>query len=87
MFKGIMTILRDAATPRGEFIFFTDRLSTILVERAMEFLPFRPTTVTTPTGADAEGSVLDAPVSWLLEILTIGLTPRQFLCGVTIMRS
>ncbi|EKM58295.1 uncharacterized protein PHACADRAFT_252504 [Phanerochaete carnosa HHB-10118-sp] len=58
--KGIMTILRDRTTSRGDFIFFVDRLATYLIEKAMEHLPYRPRTVTTPCEVDYQGVELDA---------------------------
>lgn len=64
--KGIYTILRDKKTPREDFIFFTDRLSTFLMEQAMVYLPFASTTITTPTGAETVGKVLSSPVSRIL---------------------
>ncbi|KAI0734182.1 armadillo/beta-catenin/plakoglobin [Fomitopsis betulina] len=69
--KGILTILRDAQTNRGDFIFFTDRLATLLVEKATEELPFRAKTVITPVGVEAHGKQVDVP----------------HLCGVSILRS
>lgn len=61
--KGIYTILRDKTTPREDFIFTTDRLSTFLMEQAMVYLPFSSTTITTPTGTENVGKVLSTPVS------------------------
>ncbi|KAF9533822.1 armadillo/beta-catenin/plakoglobin [Crepidotus variabilis] len=69
--QGILTILRDKTCPRQDFIFFSDRLSTILVEHAFQHLPYIPWTVTTPVGVDSTGKKLDA----------------QYLCGVVIQRS
>lgn len=60
--QGIMTILRDSNTPRGEFIFFTDRLSTILAEKATQLLPHRAKVITTPLEVEAVGSEIDATV-------------------------
>ncbi|KAH8118222.1 armadillo/beta-catenin/plakoglobin [Phellopilus nigrolimitatus] len=71
--KGIYTILRDKNTPREDFIFFVDRLSTFLMEQALVFLPFRPKTVMTPTGAEAQGKALALDASSV--------------CGVSILRS
>nr|XP_018261748.1 uridine kinase [Kwoniella dejecticola CBS 10117]OBR83906.1 uridine kinase [Kwoniella dejecticola CBS 10117] len=56
---GIMTILRDKTTDRGEFIFHADRLSTIVVERALSLIPCQPKTVKTPLGIDYEGLARD----------------------------
>ncbi|KAL6307459.1 armadillo/beta-catenin/plakoglobin [Sparassis latifolia] len=69
--KGIFTILRDVATSRGDFIFFADRLSTTLCERATELLPYKGKTVTTPLEVPSHGKELDA----------------TYICGVSILRS
>ncbi|EDR08552.1 armadillo/beta-catenin/plakoglobin [Laccaria bicolor S238N-H82] len=69
--EGIFTILRSKETSRQDFIFFVDRLSTILVENALQHLPYLPKTVVTPVGVESHGMKLDA----------------DLICGVTIMRS
>jgi len=69
--QGIYTILRDQTTSKADFIFFADRLSTLLMEKAMVFLPFCPKTVETPVRAKAVGKSLDT----------------TNICGVTILRS
>jgi uridine kinase len=61
--QGIFTILRDKTTNRQDFVFFTDRLSTLLVEHALELLPHVPKTVVTPVGVEAHGQKIDAQVS------------------------
>ena len=61
--QGIFTILRDKTTSRQDFVFFTDRLSTLLVEHALQLLPHAPKTVVTPIGTEAHGQKLDAQVS------------------------
>lgn len=43
-----MTILRDRTTHREEFIFHIDRLSTIIVEKALTLIPCEPRIVRTP---------------------------------------
>jgi len=50
-----MTILRDQNTQRGDFIFYADRLSTLIVEKALELIPFRPQIVKTFTVASYKG--------------------------------
>lgn len=50
-----MTILRDQETERGDFIFYADRLSTLIVEKALTLLPYEKHTVTTPLGVEFEG--------------------------------
>ncbi|KAF7976967.1 hypothetical protein HWV62_5037 [Athelia sp. TMB] len=57
--KGIYTIIRDQTTNKQDFIFFVDRLAMFLVEKAMEQLPYRAKTITTPIGAEAVGKELD----------------------------
>ncbi|KAG1883416.1 armadillo beta-catenin plakoglobin [Suillus subluteus] len=69
--RGIYTILRDGTSNRQDFIFFVDRLATFLIEKAMEHLPHRPKTVTTPTEVDCTGKELDV----------------KNVCGVSIIRS
>ena len=61
--KGIYTIMRDTTSSKEDFIFHCDRLSTLLVERAMTELPFRPSEVTTPIGEACSGRVLDTKVA------------------------
>ncbi|WWD02096.1 uridine kinase [Kwoniella europaea PYCC6329] len=56
---GIMTILRDRTTDRGEFIFHADRLSTIVVEKALTLIPCEPKTIRTPLGIDYQGLARD----------------------------
>ncbi|KZP11020.1 armadillo/beta-catenin/plakoglobin [Athelia psychrophila] len=68
---GIYTIIRDKTTKTQDFIFFVDRLAMFLMEKAMEQLPYRSKTVTTPIGADALGKELDA----------------KYICGVSVLRA
>ena len=60
--QGILTILRSKDTSRQDFIFFCDRLATILVENALQYLPYSPVTVITPIGSEAAGHRSDAKV-------------------------
>lgn len=60
--KGIHTILRNKDCPRRDFIFFIDRLSTLLVEYALQHLPYVPMTVVTPVGVECHGKKSDARV-------------------------
>ncbi|KAF9445468.1 armadillo/beta-catenin/plakoglobin [Macrolepiota fuliginosa MF-IS2] len=69
--QGILTILRDRGCSRQDFVFFVDRLSTLLFEHALQHLPYVPKTVVTPVGADSHGKQLDA----------------SHICGVCIQRS
>ncbi|THV07396.1 armadillo/beta-catenin/plakoglobin [Dendrothele bispora CBS 962.96] len=69
--QGILTLLRSTDTPRQDLIFFFDRLATLLVENAMQFLPYCPHTVTTPVGVKTVGQKLNT----------------KHICGVCIQRS
>ncbi|KAG5643016.1 hypothetical protein DXG03_001754 [Asterophora parasitica] len=69
--EGIFTILRSRTTSKQDFVFFVDRLSALLVEHALEYLPHAPKTVTTPIGTVSYGQLLDA----------------KNICGVSILRS
>lgn len=71
--QGIHTILRGTETPREEFVFFADRVSTLVVEAALSLLPSRLKQITTGTGIDHTGQTLD-------------IEPGH-LCGVSILRS
>ena len=60
--QGIYTVLRDRTSTRQDFIFFTDRLATLLVERAMEKLPYREVSIQTPVGVQSKGKTIDVEV-------------------------
>ncbi|CDO74973.1 hypothetical protein BN946_scf184945.g45 [Trametes cinnabarina] len=89
--RGIFTILRDRTTSREDFIFFTDRLSTYLSEKAVEFLPFKPKSVTTPVDVTYNGKELSVEVRdhpYALEVQCVYPLPVfQHVCGVSILRS
>ncbi|PVG04356.1 uridine kinase [Serendipita vermifera] len=68
--QGTYTLLRNKDCPKEDFIFYTDRLATLLVERAMQELPFNPCDAVTPVGEKLHGKVLAA----------------KEICGVTIIR-
>ncbi|KAI9098329.1 uracil phosphoribosyltransferase-domain-containing protein [Phlyctochytrium arcticum] len=53
--KALMSIIRNKDTQRGDFIFYSDRVIRLLVEEALNHLPFVNKTVTTPMGAPYEG--------------------------------
>ncbi|KAI8055350.1 uridine kinase [Syncephalis plumigaleata] len=46
--KAIHTIIRDRDTERDDFIFYSERLSNLVVEHGLSLLPFETITVTTP---------------------------------------
>lgn len=72
LFQGMMTILRNAKTLKSDFIFYTDRLATLVIETAMTLLPFEPKTVMTPVGVEANGMILAAPRVCGVEIIRSG---------------
>ena len=77
--QGIYTVLRDRTSSRQDFIFFTDRLATLLVERAMEKLPYREVTIETPVGVQSKGKAIDAEACALPRICLFCLDgPRRF---------
>jgi len=66
-----MTILRCEDTSTDDFIFFADRLATLLVEESLCCLPYKDHSVTTRAGHQHTGKTLNA----------------KYLCGLTILRS
>jgi len=46
--RGIHTLLMDPGTDREDFIFYFDRLAALLVETAVDVMPFKSAEVTTP---------------------------------------
>ncbi|KAH3743876.1 uridine kinase [Pelomyxa schiedti] len=54
------TILRNDQTSHEDFMFYSDRLVSLLIEQALQLLPYVSKTVTTPTGAPYEGKVFTA---------------------------
>lgn len=48
--KGIHTLLMNPETPREDYIFYFDRMVHMLIEKAVDFLPFKPGQIVTPQG-------------------------------------
>ncbi|GAA6019113.1 hypothetical protein JCM11491_002851 [Sporobolomyces phaffii] len=71
--KGIHTILRSTETPAEDWLFFANRLSTLVAEHALSLLPYQSKTVDTRSGSSYNGQELSMP-------------PDR-LCGVSILRS
>ena len=81
-------MIRSKDTSRQDFIFFVDRLSTILVENALQYLPYVPKAVLTPLSVMYHGRQLDATVSKSQTNIIQNLTNLvQNICGVSILRS
>lgn len=53
--KALYTLIRDSNTKRDDFIFYSDRIIRILVERALELLPTKSKKIMTPTNAKFAG--------------------------------
>ncbi|KAM3074620.1 Uridine kinase, variant 3 [Clarireedia jacksonii] len=62
-FRGMNTIIQDIATSAEEFIFYFDRLATLLVEHAMNNIYFKEMTVETPVGNKYNGLIATGEVS------------------------
>ncbi|MCJ1438036.1 Uridine kinase [Xylographa pallens] len=60
---GMNTIIENPRTREVDFIFYFDRLATLLVERAMDNLHFSPTEIQTPQGSTYRGLKLLGEVS------------------------
>ncbi|KAF8985635.1 Uridine-cytidine kinase-like 1 [Entomortierella lignicola] len=60
---GLHTIIRDSSTTRHDFIFYADRLATLVIERALNELPYGSQTITTPTAKTVQGLRLNAHVA------------------------
>lgn len=52
---GLLTIIRDQKTPRGDFIFYSNRIIRLLVEEGLNLLPVVDKSVSTATGNDYTG--------------------------------
>lgn len=68
-----MTILRDRETSRGDFIFYTDRLATLIVEKALTLIRYEPKQIQTPLKLPYRGSQQASKVSAAGRRLTIAL--------------
>jgi len=51
----MQSILRDRTTTRSNFVFYSDRLASLLIEFALSHLPYKEKIVETPTGAPYRG--------------------------------
>eukprot|EP00112_Aurelia_sp_Birch-Aquarium-sp1_P006889 Seg1752.9 transcript_id=Seg1752.9/GoldUCD/mRNA.D3Y31 product="Uridine-cytidine kinase-like 1" protein_id=Seg1752.9/GoldUCD/D3Y31 len=53
--RGLQAIIRDKTCARDDFVFYSQRLMRILIEKAMSLLPFKPHTCTTVNGNKYKG--------------------------------
>lgn len=58
-----------------DFIHFSTRLSTLIVEEALKLLPYTEKAITTATGAAYKGKELNIPVS------SVRVTARRLITG------
>ncbi|KAJ5739955.1 Uridine kinase, partial [Penicillium manginii] len=54
-FVGMNTILQTPETQQDDFVFYLDRLASILIEKALDMSPYAPTIVETPQGNKYQG--------------------------------
>lgn len=70
--KAILTIIHNNETSREDFIFYFDRLSTLLIETALNQLPYAPKDIITAHGAPYAGLVPPAAVSAVIVLRSGG---------------
>ena len=71
-----------------DFIHFSTRLSTLIVEEALRMLPYELDAVTTPRGDAYQGKKLDAQVSPFPKLDNLDTNVcLEKLCGISILRS
>lgn len=85
--QSIMTILRNANTKRSEFIFYADRLSTLIVEEALANIPRASKDIRTANGVPFHGVDSCDSVSGLLRRRETSSAHSQSIVGVSILRS
>lgn len=79
---GNHTIIRNEATNRDEFIFYSKRLMRLLTEFTLSLLNFRSVVVDTPQNVKYHGKRLDCNKICGVSILRAGETMEQALCDV-----
>lgn len=57
-----MVLLLRLLTIKSDFVFYSDRLSSLVLEHALSLLPYGDNTVITPTGMPYQGKVFTAKV-------------------------
>ncbi|KAJ2695213.1 hypothetical protein H4218_005297 [Coemansia sp. IMI 209128] len=60
--KALMTIIRDQNTPRGDFVFYSDRVIRLLVEEGLNYLPVVNKEVITPMGVPFQGVAFEGRI-------------------------
>ncbi|ETN62819.1 uridine cytidine kinase i [Anopheles darlingi] len=80
--KGLHTFIRNANTPRDEFIFYSKRLIRLVLEYALSLLPFRNVEVETPQNVPYKGKRLACQKICGVSILRAGETMEQAVSDV-----
>lgn len=80
--KGLHTFIRNANTPRDEFIFYSKRLIRLVIEYGLGLLPFKEVTVETPQGIAYQGRRIATNKICGVSILRAGETMEQAVCDV-----
>ncbi|CAO1614007.1 unnamed protein product [Sympodiomycopsis kandeliae] len=69
---GLLTIVHDASTSSEDFIFYTDRISSLVMEEALHFLPYR----------DKEVECNGTGIKWAGKVMDV-----ENVCSISILRS
>ncbi|XP_055628550.1 uridine-cytidine kinase-like 1 [Toxorhynchites rutilus septentrionalis] len=80
--KGLHTFIRNAGTPRDEFIFYSKRLIRLVLEYALSLLPFKNVQVETPQNVVYEGKRMACQKICGVSILRAGETMEQAVSDV-----
>lgn len=76
------TFIRNASTPRDEFIFYSKRLIRLVIEYALSLLPFKSAIVETPQTVSYLGKRMSCPKICGVSILRAGETMEQAVSDV-----
>lgn len=88
--KGMHTVLHDRATTREEFVFYFDRISTLLVERALDLVHHQTAQVETPQVVRYVGFKLTREVNAVVILRSSGTLEvgmRRVILGARIGRA
>lgn len=80
--KGLHTFIRNASTPRDEFIFYSKRLIRLVLEYALSLLPFKDVEVETPQNVPYKGKRMACQKICGVSILRAGETMEQAVSDV-----
>ncbi|XP_058827901.1 uridine-cytidine kinase-like 1 isoform X2 [Topomyia yanbarensis] len=80
--KGLHTFIRNASTPRDEFIFYSKRLIRLVLEYALSLLPFKSIDIETPQNIMYHGKRMACQKICGVSILRAGETMEQAVSDV-----